>query len=620
MSINSQKGVSLVEIILAMGLSAVIIPALFYGFVTVRDGRYREENRLEASVLLKDLNQQLLSARDSGWNALPVGSTAHYKTALAGNNYVIQTGEETLGDFKRYAIFSDVYRDSASGNIVSSGGVLDKSTKKVDSFITWGSGGPTNTISTSSYLSRYLQNAFWTLDTQAEFDTGTYANTQSTADGKVVLAKQPATGSWDAPTKPAFVNTSGNNNGMAVTINGNYAYLTHTGTPDLSIINITSPEAPTIEGSLNNNNSVYDVAVSGNYAYLATGKNSQELAIVDVSVKSAPNQVKTVNLGGKSQARAVALYGNHALVTKLGSTDTELDVVDISTPLSPVVKPGLQNGTISYYGMAVAGQTAYVASSDDSGELKIVNLSPIPNSAPTLTASVNLPSTSDGVDVAVFGDYAFVATKNNTTGAEFYVVRLSDRSIQSSYEVGADVNSVFTLDGDLVFLATSSTTSEFIVLDTSTKSATPVLKGSYNMTSQANGVFVNGAYAYVSSSADAEELVVLKGGGTSTYYTVGSYESQIFDRGTASGFNYVKAETTPATNCTITYQIAVSDNVGTFNYVGPLGTSAPTDVYTTDGAVPIVANTGRYFRVRVNFTSDGNNTPSLNLFKVNYAP
>lgn len=615
----SRTGFSLVEIIVSIGLAAIMLPALFYGFISVRDRRYREENRLEAYVLLKELNEQIRSVKETSWNSWPASGITHYKTALSGTNFIFQSGDEISGNFKRYFTLSDVYRNNTTGGIVTTGGVLDKSTKKIQSYVTWGSGGTTNSVTSTKYYSRYLNSGDWIKDTKADFDTGTYANTQSTSTGEITLSQQSGGGSWASPALTATVDTTGKNNAMEVEVVDGYAYITYLGTPGLAIVNVSNPASPVATGYLNLGSNIYGVEVVGNYAFLATSTDKQELTVVNITNKAAPTQAATLDLTGTKDSRGIALYGNYVLIPRLGGAEPEIEVTNISNPLVPTLTASYQDSSFNYFGISVSGHYAYAASSDDSGELKIIDLSNV--SSPTKVASVNLPGTADGTDVAVYGNYAFVSTMNNTSGGELYVVDVTNPAspvTKGSYEVSANVNGVYTSDGNLVFLATTSSSAEFIVLDTTNKSS-PVLTGSYNMTAQANGVYVSGSYAYVVGLSDTAELTIFKGASTSTYYTSGTYESEIKDLTTSEGFNYVTADTTFASNATVSYQIAVSDVNNAFTYVGPGGTSSLTDVYTTDGPVPILYNTGRYFRFKVYFTSNGTATPTFNYFKVNYA-
>ena len=63
-----KKGQSLVEIILAMGLAAILLPALLIGLATTREGRAQQRQRLEASAFLKEAEEAVRSVREKGWD------------------------------------------------------------------------------------------------------------------------------------------------------------------------------------------------------------------------------------------------------------------------------------------------------------------------------------------------------------------------------------------------------------------------------------------------------------------------------------------------------------------------------------------------------------------------
>ncbi len=93
-------------------------------------------------------------------------------------------------------------------------------------------------------------------------------------------------------------------------LSGNMAYMT-SGTTGLYIIDITSPDSPTLLGNFSNGNNLADVMTSGNIAYVLD-INWVRMLSIDVSNPFNPVQVGFANLNG---ARSIALTENHALVT-----------------------------------------------------------------------------------------------------------------------------------------------------------------------------------------------------------------------------------------------------------------------------------------------------------------
>jgi hypothetical protein len=75
-----------------------------------------------------------------------------------------------------------------------------------------------------------------------------------------------------------------------------------------------------------------DAAVVGNYAYIASASNTTELAIANISNPNALALAGSLNLAGATDANAVGIIGNTAI---LGMVDGTTRVINISTPSAP---------------------------------------------------------------------------------------------------------------------------------------------------------------------------------------------------------------------------------------------------------------------------------------------
>jgi len=136
--------------------------------------------------------------------------------------------------------------------------------------------------------------------------------------------------------------------GEAVAVSGQYAYLVDR--LGLRVIDLTDPDAPRLEGSLDMPGGAWDVAVSGNYAYV-TGSGLQ---VVDVTNPSVPVVVSFVDI----PAGHVTIEGSYAYVT--GSD--RLHIVDITDPIRPFLTGWVQlRDALSACDVAVSGNYAYVA-------------------------------------------------------------------------------------------------------------------------------------------------------------------------------------------------------------------------------------------------------------------
>lgn len=195
---SKPRGQSLVELLLAIGLMAIVIPALITSLVASRAGKPQQEQRLQAISLMKETQEQIRSVREKGWIAFAVNGTYH--SELSGSSWSLVAGSASVsGGFTQEITISDVYRDSA-GVITSVPGTLDPSTKQVAIAISWEQ-PYASAVSTTMYMTRYLDNLSYFQTTQAEFNTGTKGGVDvtSTAGGEVQLTTNTKA-KWCSPS------------------------------------------------------------------------------------------------------------------------------------------------------------------------------------------------------------------------------------------------------------------------------------------------------------------------------------------------------------------------------------------------------------------------------------
>lgn len=194
---NNSRGQLLIELLLAMTLAAIMMPALLVGLVASREGKVQQRERLSATTLSKEAYDALRIIREQGWDYVSKNGT--YYPLLNGNTWTLATGSSTIGEFTRFMTISDVYRDASSGAIATAGGVLDPKTKKITITISWG----TPYISTVSavYYVVDTTNQVYTQSTYADFNAGTKNNVQvnNPSDGQVQLSNNTK-GQWCHPT------------------------------------------------------------------------------------------------------------------------------------------------------------------------------------------------------------------------------------------------------------------------------------------------------------------------------------------------------------------------------------------------------------------------------------
>ncbi len=250
--INFQSGALLIEILLVIALAAIMLPALLTGLFTSSQGKAQQKQRVEAVALLKEGEEIVRNIREKDWSSFSTNGTYHPVTS--NNAWDFASGSEIINGITRTITISDVYRD-ANGVLVTSGGTIDPSSKRVYIQLSWGDPYPSSVDSTI-FVTRHLSNAANTQTTLAEFSAGTTVNTD-------------------------IVNTSG---GEITLLSNNKAKWC---SPSLSSATISLPDGPpvavaaTVSASVTNPNSVF-------VATAPTTATSVKLAFVHVTANADP--------------------------------------------------------------------------------------------------------------------------------------------------------------------------------------------------------------------------------------------------------------------------------------------------------------------------------------------
>ena len=231
---------------------------------------------------------------------------------------------------------------------------------------------------------------------------------------------------------------------------------------------------------------------------------------------SQPKFVSSYNTTGNSDGTDLFFSDNKIyLVTANNNngqngSDPEFYIIDVSSPSSPALLGSLNLGATAN-AITVSGNYAYVASADNSQELKIINISN-PNS-PSLAGYYNArtPENSDAISVAINGSTIYLGRVVNS-GRELLILNVSNPSssnLLGSYEADGDINDIY-FDANRVFLATSNALQEFQLVNVA-NSANPIQISNYDLLGTANGIFYSSDndLAYLATIRNDQELVII---------------------------------------------------------------------------------------------------------------
>jgi type II secretory pathway pseudopilin PulG len=623
---KNQTGQSITEILVALGLLSILLPALLTGFVAAREGKPQNINRMQAALYIRETQEALRSIRENSWldlSSVDYGSPYHTKTSAG--NWVLIPGTETIDEiFTREVILSQVRRD-INGNIITEGGMIDPSTIEATTTVSWLLPRPSS-VSSTTYLSRFPGNTTWIQTLETDFNAGELSNLVVTnnSGGEIELAQETGgDGGWFAPILSGSYNNPGNEDGLSVYYDSGYVFLgTANGgsNPDLTVLDVSDPENIVMTGAIDLGSDVYDIHVVSDYAYLATSSNNGEFMVINISNKSEPAHTAQLDLGDNRDAFAIFVMGDHAYVGKdaAGGANRELYIIDISNPEVPVQVGAYEVGD-DVNGIYGSGNTLYLATSHNDKEFIILDITD-PES-PFEIGFFNTDARSDGKDIFVENNTAYLTTVNaGGASPEFFIIDINSPSNTSrigSLDIKNSANSLTVID-NFAFIGGNARNEEFVVIDISNP-AEPTRYGVYAVGSDVNSMFISGNYAYLATKGNDTELMVLRGGGGGTdYQLLGAFESQSFDAGQVVAFNYFTFMASEPDGTNIKLQVATSSDGTTWNYVGPDGTSA--SYYETESAIPLSIVEGRYFKFKIYFSSNGTATPVFEQFDVNYSP
>lgn len=646
---ESPKGQSLVELLVAIGIFAILLPALYFGFISTTQGKAQQEQRAQAVALLKEAQEAVRSVRDGGWTTFAVDGTFH--PVASGSAWTLVSGPETINAFTRQVVISDVQRD-VNGNIVPSG-VVDSSTKLVTTTVSWTLpiAGSTQSV---MYLTRH-NDLTYLQTTQADFNAGTNTNTSVLAtvpsivpnDGEVELAAGGG-GDWCKPGSNVVTTFDLPGSGVVQSITAtsgatkNVAYTTTGGNASgdaVDGLSISHASPPVVTNpSSNDDAKAYGIFVDNAGSYVYFNENNPPNHTVQITNASNLSDVGYFDV---NHATGISIYvlGNTGYTT-VGSTLYSFDVSSKTGSRPQLGSVGL-SGTGNR--VIVVGTNAYVATANTTSQMQIIDVSDPRNMK--VEKSINLGNGLGGVDLSVNSSqtYAYVVTSYASGKNDFFIVDLQNTNNIYGYLTvnGMNPKALAIVSGNRAILVGSGG-EEYEVFNIANPSAAVHCGGM----SPAGVTTINAvapvientgnAYAYILTDNASAEFQIVLGGSGGQFSTSGTFESSTFDPGYQSAFNRLIADIAQPASTTIQMQVASEpaingscNGVSSYAYVGPNGN---TSTYFTPSGSTISAiipygtygnyqNPARCFRYKVWFsTTDSSLTPILYDALLNYSP
>ena len=323
---------------------------------------------------------------------------------------------------------------------------------------------------------------------------------------------------------------------------GDFIYLTSdpspVGTEDLYVFEF-DPSAPLVAdklvliGDLNVSAGLNAVDVAGDYAYVANASStnnssSRELLVIDISDPANPTEVGSATLGIAPSCPgtycpggALAVHYNNGRVYigthRIGGD--EFYIYDVSSPSNPTLIRSLEIDH-NINDIVVRGDYAFLATSDNSGELHIYDISdpgPI-----TFVASFNANRTltdfEDGLRLFLLGDTLYLAREgvNLASEREFYMIDVSNPA--SPTELGSknlnlnnntEIAGV-AVRGRLAFVAIDDPNTGLQILNISDPSSivNHTTCTSLNFSENTTGIDMSGNFIFTANDSNDEIRVI----------------------------------------------------------------------------------------------------------------
>ncbi|KKU79762.1 MAG: hypothetical protein UY06_C0014G0003 [Candidatus Amesbacteria bacterium GW2011_GWA2_47_70] len=569
---TNRPGQSLVELLVALGLAAILIPAFMAGMMATREGRAQQEQRLSATASWREAVEAVRAVRKNGWTGFAVNGT--FYPIVENGNWKLEIGSETTAEgFTRSVVVSDYLRD----------GKVDPSTKNVLVTVSW-STPLANSVSSTLLLTRYLDNLVYTETTEAQLTPGVKSGTAvtNTAGGEVILAAG-GQGDWCRPS-------------------------------DFMVGQLDLPKQGVADA-------IY--AIEGQVA-VGTGENASGISFANVAISNTnpPTEYAEAgyfNIPGEKNAKNVFVSANVGYVVagdKLYSFD-----LTAKTGPRPILDPdGLKldgNGTR----VVVVGTYAYVAVKDSNRELQIIDVSNPGNLSAVGYADVTGKDAKD-VWVNSAGTRAYIVTGRSDSQPEFFIINVAGKTgpqpLIGSYEAnGMNPKAVTVVSGNRAIIV-GKEAEEYQVIDI-TNETLPTRCGGLNVddVKGINGIASvleadGDAYSYIMTGDAANEFKIIEGGPGGRYAASGTFVSAAFDPGYSTSYNRVSFTGAAPGQTTLSVQTAVSADCLNYIFVDPDPAS---------GTIPLGFNVGRCFKYKLYLTTtDPNATPVFYDLTVNYSP
>lgn len=267
--------------------------------------------------------------------------------------------------------------------------------------------------------------------------------------------------------------------------NATYAFLgTSDDAAELTVVQLSSfTETQTADASGSADGRT--VMQFGSYVITGSDFDSAEINVFETTdlAWTVPQRIGSANLTGTADAAVTRVDSHYAYVgLTVNASGAEFFIYDIATPSSPTLLGSFETGS-SIFDIAVSGNYAYLATTDDARELDIINITN--KASPSRAGAYNMAGTANSTSVELTGIYAALGRQASTAN-EFWIINVTNPAsptLTGSMNYASNINDI-AIHGGLVYGATANDTAELIVINATTPSAPAVIATDNNTTTE----------------------------------------------------------------------------------------------------------------------------------------
>lgn len=234
-------------------------------------------------------------------------------------------------------------------------------------------------------------------------------------------------GTFTAGGTPTFVDLA--------LYSGSYVFAASRSGNGLYVIDTRTTTSPVrIADSFSLSYGAWDIAVRGTTLYVATDNPSQEIQAYDIrtpSTLASGNLVGSYNLPGSARARSLAIRGDTLYVGATSSPgESEFLALRVTPTGDFTLLDSIDDDSSTVSRIALSGTAAYLASSLDTSELRVVDIASGANLS--LLGGYNLSDrTLDGTAIAISGTSALLGTEKGASIQEAVLFDITGGGIPS---------------------------------------------------------------------------------------------------------------------------------------------------------------------------------------------